>query len=421
MKLTTIAILLILSVEAFAGSKAADDNEGNLPVARQARIKEVVSPKEVDLYAVGIGEGRRKHRQRKAIEDAYKSAVYYLLYNGSEPILSSELELLRFQVNEQQFFNSGNIAKFIVYESPDFVQRVEIDSKKRLKIEKVIRVDVGRLKSELISLGVIEPMILVASDIGYPNIMVLPDVPSGTSPVEAVAGDNRLQICASVIESYLTSRKFDAVMAQQVEMLSNEIVGELDDDKFNMSLAFGSDIYITFSLDVKQRTLADRTVSKASVAVRAFETSTARLLGAETGYSKERPDPEAVVIEEAVKDAIDKVLSRIEKYWKDDRSRGIQYKLVITVKGYFDSATQFKLNNAISGLLKNMCKQTKENVLTSEKIDLLVWANPDEYETSLQLSNGFRVGLLNEFPEGELVSVNINRKLIHFELKNARR
>lgn len=417
MKQIILVFLLFFSVEAFAGSKAPYDKEGNLPVARQARIKEVISPKEVDLYAVGIGSGKKKYRQRAAIEDAYKSAVYYLLYNGSDPIISAELDLLRFKQEEQQFFDKKNIAKFIVYESPEFVQRIEIDGKKRLKVEKIIRVDVGRLKSELISLGVIVPMLSTASDIGYPNIMVLPDVPKGQSPVSALAGDNRLQLCASVIESYLTSRSYDAVVAQQIERLSGEVIG---DNVSGIALALGSDVYITFSLDVSQRQLSGKTMSKASVAVRAFETSTARLLGSETGYSKDRPDAESAVIEEAVKDAIDKVLSRIEKYWKDDRSRGVQYKLIISIKGNFDSATQFRMNSAISGLLKDMCKQTKENLLTTEKMDFLVWAKPEEYGSSLRMANALRVGMANDFPEGELVAVNINRKLIYFELRNAK-
>ncbi len=417
-QIVTIHLMLLFCLTSYAGSKASDGADGNLPVARQARIKEVVSPNEIDLYAVGIAGGSKSRRLENAKQDAYKSAVYYLLYSGSDPILSTEMERLKFQPNEQGFFERENIAKYVVYESPDLIQRLEIDQRKRLKIEKVIRINIKRLKDDLIAVGVLEPTSYIVEELGYPSIMVLPDGDLGSSAVDSTDSDSQMKHGASVIESFLTARHFDVTVPEQSIKIASDIYESNDDQQHTEALSYGSDVYIVFSQTIDQRPLAGRIVSKASVAVRAYETSTARLLGTETGYSKERPDPETVVIEEAVKDAIDKVLSRIESYWKEDRKRGIQYKLMITIGGQFSNAQQLRFTNTIAEFLDGSCNHIKENAISDKVLDFIVWAKPEQYENSRKLSNALIVWMKDSFPAGELVSVQINHKLIHLELKN---
>ncbi len=415
--------LILATLIAFSSAPPPDKPDGNLPVSRQARLKESVSANEVDLYAVGIAGGSKKYRQTAALIDARKSAVYYVLYAGSDPILRSESEKLKFKQYEQGFFEFANIQKFISYENPEFTDRVAIDKKTRLKVEKVIRVNVGRLKEDLSLLGVIETTRAIVDDIGWPNIMVIPEAPSGGDPLKMLADNPAVAQAAASIESYLTSRRYDAIVPQQNAMLGDmvsqmaKLEGIADDPQYKLALTLGSDVYITYKIDVTTRQLGGTTVAKATTAVRAFETATARLLGTETGYSQERPEPPAVVVEEAVKDAIDKVLNRIDGYWKDDRTRGLQYRLVVKVVGDFDQQTRNDFTNRIADYLDNNCAQTKENVLSASTLDFLVWAKRDQFDKSRKLADALATSFNNAFKGGELFQVTVNRKLILLELK----
>lgn len=415
--------LLIALLIGLSTAPPPDQGEGNLPVSRQARVKEAISPTEVDLYAIGIAGGAKKYRQTAALLDARKSAVYYLLYAGSDPILRDEAGKMKFKPLEQGFFEPENIAKYITYEGPDFVQRVEIDKKSRLKIEKLFRVNVGRLKEDLATLGVLEATRAIVADIGWPNIMVIPEAPAGGDPLAVLANNPAAAQAAAAIESYLTARRYDAIVPQQSAVLGDmagqmaALTGIADDPQYRLALTLGSDVYISYRLDVTHRKVGGSDVAKATSTVRAFETSTARLLGTETGYSQERPEPDQVVVEEAIKDAIDKVLTRIDGYWKDDRARGLQYRLVVKVTGEFDQDARNRFTNVIADFLANSCANSKENVLSAKTLDFLVWAKADQFDRSRKLADALTVQFNAVFRVGELQPVTVNRKLILLELK----
>lgn len=415
--------LILAMLIALSSAPPPDKADGNLPVSREARLKESVSANEVDIYAVGIAGGPKKYRQTAAVIDAKKSAVYHVLFSGSDPILGSETEKMKFKQFEQGFFEFENIQKFISYENPEFIDRTAIDKKTRLRVEKVIRVNVGRLKEDLSLLGVIETTRSIVDDIGYPNIMVIPDAPTGVNPLSMLANDAAVAQASASIESYLTSRRYDAVVPQQNANL-NDMVNQMaglegiaPDPQYQLALSLGSDVYITFKIDVTTRQMGGSTVSKATAAVRAFETATARLLGTETGYSQERPEPPGVVVEEAVKDAIDKVLSRIDGYWKDDRSRGLQYRLVVKVNGEYDQSSRSRFTSLIADYLDNNCAQTKENVIAASTLDFLVWAKRDQFDKSRKLAEGLTSSFNASFTNGQLHPITVNRKLIVLELK----
>ncbi len=415
--------LLFALLIAFSSAPPPDQAEGNLPVSREARIKETVSANEVSVYAIGIAGGAKKYRETTAIMDARKAAVYYLLYSGSDPILRKDSDRLKFKPMEQGFFESQNIAKYIAFESPDFTQRVAIDQKTRLKVEKLFTVNVGRLKDDLTTLNVLEATRAIASDIGWPNVMVIPEVAAGQDPLVILSSDPAAAQAAAVIEGYLTARSYDAAVPQQSALLGgmsgqmSALSGIADDPQYKLALGLGSDVYITYKVDVAHRSVGGTNVGKASATVRAFETSTARLLGTETGYSQERPDLDAPLIEEAIKDAIDKVLTRIDSYWKDDRLRGLQYRVIVKVTGEFDRDQTNRFTGIIGDFLSGNCATSKENVLSAKTLDFLVWAKPVQFDRSRKLADALTVQLNGTFKGGELSPVTVNRKLILLELK----
>jgi hypothetical protein len=76
-------------------------------------------------------------------------------------------------------------------------------------------------------------------------------------------------------------------------------------------------------------------------------------LGTETGYSPERVGvPDAALIEEAMNFAIDRVLSRINAYWKDDISTGS------SIQGDFPNhRASFEDPDELTDALRRMCSK----------------------------------------------------------------
>jgi len=159
-------------------------------------------------------------------------------------------------------------------------------------------------------------------------------------------------------------------------------------------------------------------VKKASVSVRAFETTTARLLGTETGYSYERPAADEIVTEEAIHDAVDKVLSRVNAYWKEDLQRGVQYKIIFSITGSFDRDQIEDIQFALADVIEDFTNRSKENVVTRQTMDYLVWARPDEYGKARDLYQEIRKGFAAEYSGAQVRQQQLNRKLLLLEVTN---
>jgi hypothetical protein len=251
--------------------------------------------------------------------------------------------------------------------------------------------------------------------------MVVPEAPKGVSPVDLLRSDRLLKKGAEVIESYLTARKYDVQVPEQMETLSElaqaqaGLKGVEEDYAYQLALAIGSDVYITYNVKVEKRYVGSTEYRKAVVAARAYETTTARLLGTETGYSGEYAVPEEAVVEEAMNDAIDKVLSRIMAYWKEDLTRGLQFKLIFRITGNFDEDTHDEILLATEQVLKKVCNRTKQNVVTDQTLDYIVWVNPQKYNSPLALFRDIRSGIESQVPV-KVRRISANRKMLILEI-----
>ena len=150
-------------------------------------------------------------------------------------------------------------------------------------------------------------------------------------------------------------------------------------------------------------------MKKGVVGCRAYETTTGRLLGTETGYSQERPVADAVLIEEALNDAIDKVLSRVTAYWKSDLQLGVQYKILLTISNSFDRSAAEDIIYGFADQVRKVARNTKELVVADYTYDVLVWCEPQKYRNS---SDVYRFLKENYKGTGQLSRVSISRKLI---------
>ena len=397
-----------------------------LPVSKQATLIESVSSSEVMIEATGIykGKGKKDKHKKKDVEnngmaratlDAKNSAVYFVLFNGTDPLLSSTQDQQKFGSHEAFFFNNDNISNYVTYEDAQVIKKVKINGGKGLKLVKRFKVNKELLTKDLEARDIIAARADLAETIGNPFIMVLPAVQKGQSPIEMLRTNPEIKHAAAVIESYLTARQYDVVVPEQQESMESLNAAQMDlgdreeDYAYQLALSIGSDVYIAFSGTLED---AGYGTKKYSVSVRAYETTTARLLGTETGYSQGRKGEVMVSIEEAMNDAIDKVLSRITNYWKKDVDKGIQYKLVFNLSTDFDEDQIEEIQFALMDAIEEMSIKSKENIVTAQTVDYLIWCDPEKYDKSSKVYRYVKKYFKNEETEGTLRKVNVNRKMI---------
>jgi len=402
-------------------------SQSNLPKSKEAIFVESSGPSEVVIVATGLGVFTPKHRWNKPDQseltedaklDARRSAVWFIVLGGSDPLLTTSEEKSKFNGLQESFFSAANIQKYIAWESDRFEERIKLDDGNKLRIKRGMRLNTRLIMEDLEKLGVMVAKANLAETLGLPNIMVLPEAPKGKNPLDILRNDKTYKKGAEVIESYLTARRYDVLAPEQTEGL-NELVSASqslkdveEDATYLLALSVGADIYITYNITIDSRKVGSRTVNKAAVAVRAFETTTARLLGTETGYSSERPTMDALVIEEGINDAIEKVLARINAYWKEDLGRGVQYKVIVSISTEYDVDDAEDVLFQLTDALGEMSKTTKEILLTDYTLDYLIWVDPAKYEKSSDIYRDLKKTANRALPDGKVRRVTMNRKLI---------
>jgi hypothetical protein len=399
--------MLKKSLITFAGILAAvfcaQAGDSNLLVSQQATFVETYSPAEVTIQATGLGKN-----DKAAIMDLRKCAINFVLNLGTDPLLNTAGAKAQFGGIAGDFFSPQNVDKYISWESDKVVSALKSrlpNGKEGMKITKVVRVNKKLLTDDLVAQGIINSSGELADAIGMPTIMVIPEVVKGQTPLEVFDNNPLAKHAAAVIESYLTARKYDVLVPKAMDQinettkLQGEIKGTEEDPGYQLALALGSDVYIVFAGLVHQS-------NKVTLQIKAYETTTGRLLGTETGYSASRPGPAEPLVEEAINSAIDKVLQRLVNYWQDDVKKGIQYKLIFkSISGSIDE----KIKDKISDLVDETFALSKENVVSDKTIDYNVWAKKADFNKSSKIYRHFRDGMKNT---AKLTQININKKLI---------
>jgi hypothetical protein len=424
MKRTLVLLLLLCVSVTISGIYAAD--ESNMPLSNQASFVESYSPSEVTIKATGMGGKSgffRNDMDKNAILDLRKAAVNFVLFLGTDPMLKTPEEKTKFESIQETFFANDNVNKYISWEADKVISSIKttLPSKKDgVKITKMVRVNTKLLSDDMAAQGIMMSQSDLAGAIGNPFIMVIPDAPKGQSPLDVMDKNPLAKHTAAVIESYLTARKYDVQVPQAGDQLNEQIKmqagvkGVEEDISYQLAMAIGCDVYIVYAGQVSPSGMG----KKASLSCKAYETTTARLLGTETGYSQVRNSADEVLIEEAMNDAISKVLERLRSYWQDDLKKGLQYKLIFKLTGQFDEDQKTEIQDAVSDQIEEMCgKNFKENVITDKTLDYLIWAKKDEYGQASKIERKLRKELPAKVKGVKVNKININRKLIILEIK----
>ena len=110
--------------------------------------------------------------------------------------------------------------------------------------------------------------------------------------------------------------------------------------------------------------------------------------------------------------AMNNVISRINAYWQEDLKTGAQYKIIFTLLGDFDENTRYDIADAAAKTLKKIANRSKENVVADKTIDYLAWIQDKDMQSPSALFRELRREFNNNFPQGKLKQITLNRKLI---------
>jgi hypothetical protein len=379
------------------------------PLGNEASFAESFSPVEVTIKSTGVGE-----EPELAEADIPLVALQFVMFKWSDKLVNTDDENRRAQSVLDEIYS--NPKKFVTW-TADRVTSTRRLPDDRYEVTRMIRINKGELTEFLVKKGVISSRQDLAKGAGNPMIMVIPDAPKGSSPLKVFDENPLAQQCAGAIESYLTQRQYEVVsprgqenLGAQIQMIAS-IKSPDEDQTYQIAMATGADIYVTFAGEVA----ATSGGRKASLVVKAYETSTARLLGTETGYSQTRANAtDGVLVEEATNDAIDKVLQRVTNYWKTDAERGIQYKVVLRYNGNFGADRKQDLSDAVEELVEKEFAEHKVNISTDKTEDIQVWAAKERHSSTGSISRVFRKRL--EAPGVKVREILKNRKLLILEL-----
>ena len=261
-----------------------------------------------------------------------------------------------------------------------------------------------------------EPEAQVPDNSSLPNILVTPaQNGKGISELQVIQNNPMARTMMEAINSYLTQKQYDVKSLEGQADLDNVVqmqndIAETDEDlSYLASLALGADVYIKFAGNVNGASIA--------VDLNAYESSTARLLGSESVVDDDCGGRDQATITDCLHRAAKRAMPRLEKkiqaYWKKDLEQGVQYKVIMNIKGEFDEEEIEDLHDDIISGLKKSFKHVTVNVATAKTIDATLYADPGEFPDSQSIYSAIR-GMLKS--KGQTKKVNLTRKLILMDI-----
>lgn len=325
------------------------------PYTYDAQIITSLDPETVQVRSSGTwdnGEG--------ALLEAKMNAVWAVI----QTLAQTDQEKLLVERNKEKIYS--DIDRFVMVEgSPRRKQTPE--GKINIEITAVVRKKL--LEESLVSAGYIQKREEIIEILENPSIVVIPS--------DAVKNEGWAEFVANEVNSYLTTRKFEVLNPETLDKLYN-MAGQIEaleglpqDPTAKIALSVGSDIYITFEGKFEEKQVGKDKTVKAVASLKAFETTTGRLIGSSTGFSKELvagPGKDRVTMSEAVRDAIDKVLTQVMDYWKSDIKKGKQFLIML----YGDFSELEGQKQAVDSI-KEISSDYKREVSTKNLMTFRVW------------------------------------------------
>ena len=305
--LATISLLLLVS----CASTSYD-----IATRKKARQVQSESDKILIIEATGIGKNNAD-----AEKDALRNSVWFVLFNSATALVNEQQKKKFTNELSETFFAGLNAEAFSSDHQEGYIDRRK-KSDGRVAIRKLYRVDKSAIRQLLEDMNIINTMATINSGKNYPSIMVLP---AGSQPLVKLRTDDFCMFSAADIEDYFTRNNFnvkDPLQNQENnerEALKMGLSDNVEED-FHYTLAkqVGSEIYITFKTDIKTIKTGSNRGAKATIVLKAYRTSDARILGTKTGYGEHYSGDIANAIRMASDNASEKLFTQVINKWQED-------------------------------------------------------------------------------------------------------
>lgn len=369
-----------------------------LPRSFRAEVQATVDPARVRMQATGVGK-----KFEWAVRDAHKAGIARVV----QDLVQSQEERGRFDEKAQ---------KALYKQTDRFIEGWTLKDRRRRPdgdIEATGEVVVNRrlIEDHLVAAGIILERRKLMAAIERPTMAVLPD--AGTAQAEWTT------FSSNHAAGYLTQRKYDVVdlaTLRQVEADTaalRNLEGVTQDPKARIALQSGADVYIEYQVGVDGGKVGRDATVKASASVKAFETTTARQIGAASAFSKDYAATAGArdkAIAEALGDAIDRVLANVDDFWKDDLAQGRQF--LVSIRGDFGGKHR-DARRLVHGVIRDTAAEFKENVATDKTLNYRVWYKGSNSDLLFALQDKAAAALGGR----ELREVTTNRKLLVLDLR----
>jgi hypothetical protein len=369
-----------------------------LPRSFRAEVVATVDPARVRMQTTGVGE-----EFEWAVRDAQKAGIARVV----QDLVQSQEEKGRFDEKAQ---------KALYSETDRFIEGWTLKDRRRRPdgdIEATGEVVVNRrlIEDHLVAAGIILERRKLMAAIERPTMAVLPDA--------ATAKAEWTTFSSNHAASYLTQRKYDTVDVATLRQVEADtaalrtLEGVTQDPKARIALQSGADIYLEYQVTLDGGKVGKDSTVKASASVKAFETTTARQIGAATAFSKDYAATAGArdrAIAEALGDAIDRVLANVDDFWKDDMAQGRQY--LVSIRGDFGGKDR-EARRLLHGIIRDTAAEFKENLATDKTLNYRIWHQGSNSDLLFALQDKAAAALGGR----ELREVTTNRKLLVLDLR----
>ncbi|MCL2064415.1 MAG: DUF6175 family protein [Candidatus Cloacimonetes bacterium] len=247
---------------------------------------------------------------------------------------------------------------------------------------------------------------------GLTHILILPETSMGNDPLDLLRNNQAIRQTVSFLERYLTSYDYDLIMlqtAQYQSILTNfqSIIGNRPDENLmRLALVSGADIYLTFE---QQITNVGGGSQRFSFTIRAFETTSGRLLGTETENAQ---GTSSEIVENTINKAIDDLMTTVVNNWIASPTQGQAFRLVITINSMYREDEARNIHNNFDRVIREITTSVNRNSASRQYMDYAVWANTQSFSDS----DSFFRELKNRYDRAayrpSMNSTNISRKLL---------
>lgn len=366
MKTLNFLSLIILSIMISACSSHSKTKKEShpKPVSNQVLFIEASNDREILVRATGIGSSVEAAKQ-----DAKKAAVWYVLYSGEYPLLTTSQAKERFE-KSPQFWHQ--IQPYLRYVSD--IKGKKQQGKQRL-IDLMVRVDRQALSKYLQQQKIIDPI----QNLPLPSVVIV-----SSSNVLQQRVNQSFQKAGYLVVS-------DSLQQTQQQLISDIATLEgIIDPEYQKGMASGADVVVKAQMSQSQATVSGVQLSSVSVSIEVIDSVTSQTLASGVGNSQSRAETRNILIQEAANDALFKINSQLKLRWQQQKQQGQIFKVILLTDNLTES-----IDFAFLDSLAQLPFEKRKRIGSGSQI-VSYWLWSKQYSSSFELYRDLKSGYKGE-------------------------